>query len=186
MDRLTNKKIPKGDFGDNFYNYEVYAMLSCRKSTSEDSKTVVSWLSDETSFEFWSGGRFLYPMTKEQLDDFYNDTQYTGMIVENDGVPIGHFFIQKLNTNKYKLGLIIVDPSQRGKGYGRRLVEEAIRYCKDNYNADAVMLCVFENNIAAYECYKKLGFHKNGKYIFLHIANSEHKYIELEYSIKKS
>ena len=54
---------------------------------------------------------------------------------------------------------VIVHPKYRGKGIGEKLVQMALQKAEE-YNASRVNLTVFENNRAAIELYRKLGFHQ--------------------------
>ena len=57
-----------------------------------------------------------------------------------------------------RFGFVIVDSSKRGKGYGKGMLELAIRYAFDILKAERITLGVFENNAPAYRCYKAVGF----------------------------
>ena len=62
------------------------------------------------------------------------------------------------NKEIIRLGYIIVDSSIRGKGYGKKLIEEAIEYAKNELGAKEINLGVFTNNEKALKCYKSIGF----------------------------
>ena len=56
------------------------------------------------------------------------------------------------------MGFIIVDNSVRGKGYGKFLIETAIKYAKEQLGAKEINLGVFINNDGALRCYQSVGF----------------------------
>jgi RimJ/RimL family protein N-acetyltransferase len=60
------------------------------------------------------------------------------------------------------LGHLVVDPRQRGHGYGRELVERLIRRAFDRHGALRVTLVVFPENTAAIGCYRRVGMHEEG------------------------
>ena len=161
-------------------------MLNLRPYKTSDAEHIVSWIEDEKAFRLWCADRFKgYPLSPEEFNKLYqnrNDDLF-GMIAEDEGNIIGHFFIQRLQQDRYKFGLIIVDNTKRGKGYGKQMLLEALNFAKTKLNANCVMLSVFDTNESAYKCYLNLGFKETGNYITHTLFGKEHKYIELEYEL---
>jgi RimJ/RimL family protein N-acetyltransferase len=161
-------------------------MLNLRPYKTSDAEHILSWIEDENAFRLWCADRFEnYPLLPEDFDKLYQNRNedFFGMIAEDEGDIIGHFFIQKLNQDKYKFGLIIVDSTKRGKGYGKKMLQLALEYAKTTLKAKFVTLSVFDTNESAYKCYLNLGFKETGNYITHTLFGKEHKYIELEHVI---
>lgn len=57
-----------------------------------------------------------------------------------------------------RFGFVIVDPSKHGKGYGKAMLQLGLVYAKQVYGASRASLGVFENNEAAWRCYRAVGF----------------------------
>lgn len=57
-----------------------------------------------------------------------------------------------------RLGFVIVDNEIRGKGYGKQLIKEAIKYAKERLKAKEINLGVFVCNENAIKCYESTGF----------------------------
>ena len=157
-------------------------MLNIRPYTKSDSKQVVNWLTDEKAFRLWCADRFKsFPLTAQEFDSIYrNGSPLLGFIAEDCGNVIGHLFMQQRENGICKFGLIIVDSTKRGHGYGGRMLEAAIEYAKTHLSAKKIILSVFEDNTSAYLCYKKLGFTENGNIVPIKIIGSHKDYIELE------
>ena len=62
------------------------------------------------------------------------------------------------DSNEAMLAFVIIDPTQRGKGYGREMIQLAAKYCTQILKANAVQLNVFTVNDKARKCYESAGF----------------------------
>ena len=60
------------------------------------------------------------------------------------------------------LGMGIL-PEYRGKGFGKEILEKAIKHAKEINKIEKIELSVFENNENAIKLYKSFGFFEEGK-----------------------
>ena len=86
-------------------------------------------------------------------------TESAYIATENSGQAVG-FFCYSINTedNIGFLKFVIVDKTKRGKGYGKEMLNLALRYAFQITGAKAVQLNVFNENKVAKQCYEKVGF----------------------------
>lgn len=143
--------------------------LTLRPYKPNDAEVIVSWIKDERSLRRWSCDRFgAFPITAEDINYKYlecngdceePDHFYPMTAVDADG-PVGHLILRYTNVEKtvIRFGFIIVDDSRRGMGYGKRMIQMAMRYAFDMLKAEKITLGVFDNNPSAYHCYKAAGF----------------------------
>ncbi len=76
------------------------------------------------------------------------------------------FFCYSFNVddNTGFLKFVIVDCKKRGMGYGKKMLQLALKYAFDITGVNLVQLNVFEENIAAKHCYKEIGFIEESRY----------------------
>ena len=164
-------------------------MLRLRPYKACDAAAIVSWSEDEAAFRRWSADRFpAYPITAEDLNRHYDamaeSDSFFAFTAFDDSGPVGHLIMRFINDEKTALrfGFVIVDPRKRGQGYGREMLNLAVRYAFDCLKTEKITLGVFENNAPAYRCYRAAGFRETpcceaSRY---HIGNEEWKCIEME------
>ena len=86
-------------------------------------------------------------------------------IAEKDGENVGSVFLVKKSVSVAKLRLLLVEPSARGLGIGKRLVEECLRFAREA-GYKKILLWTQSELIAARAIYQSAGFKK--------VADEEH------------
>ena len=73
---------------------------------------------------------------------------------------VGHILLRHPTDDKsvVRFGFVIVDDTQRGKGYGKQMLRLAVRKARDELGAKRITLGVFDNNPIALRCYEVVGF----------------------------
>lgn len=128
--------------------------LKLEKLTNENSKKYQEVYND--SFSDMPHGTWLDSEVLNEYLNNENDNKYYFMVKDNNKI-IG-FMNAEIENNEgvFDIGLC---KRYRNKGFGKNLLETAIKFLVDK-NVDKIGLIVIEKNKVAYELYKKRGFIK--------------------------
>ncbi|GAA1274794.1 MarR family transcriptional regulator [Planotetraspora silvatica] len=89
--------------------------------------------------------------------DGHDPRREAGWIAEVDGAPAGCVFCVRKDDETAQLRLLLVEPSARGMGMGRRLVEECLAFAR-HAGYRRIMLWTRENLTSARRIYQSAGF----------------------------
>lgn len=78
-------------------------------------------------------------------------------LAERDGALVGCIAIAHRDVRRGQLRWLVVDPDERGRGIGRKLVERALAFCLDR-KMEAVYLETTDGLEASMNLYLSLGF----------------------------
>ena len=160
--------------------------MNLRKYQNDDANEIIKWIRNEHEMLLWSADVYnKFPLEADDINNFYKvcaeKSNFYPMTLVDDEQIIGHLILRNTDEKNeiIRLGFIIVDPTMRGKGYGKEIINQAIEYAKKELNAKEINLGVFENNIPAYKCYKSVGFKEINQSEKVVINNEEWNCIEL-------
>lgn len=133
-------------------------MIRLRPYKDTDADTILSWCKNETDFYKWTAGMFgNYPVTEKEFALVKSLMPFTAF--DESGI-VGFFTFRNPDNSldELRFGFVIVDSEKRGKGYGKAMMQQGLKFAFQIYGARRVSLGVFENNPSAYHCYKAAGF----------------------------
>jgi len=135
-------------------------MIQLLPFTIENSLELISTIKDKRMLLQFAGPAYHFPLSKEQLEiDLKNENRFMFRVFdETEQKVIGHAQIF-LKENTFLLGRILIwDENNRGKGYGKKIVQNLLQYGFSHFNREIAELNVYDWNTGAIECYKKVGF----------------------------
>lgn len=141
--------------------------------SSQDIDRLISWITCERDLIQFAGPVFQFPLTIKQLEDYLKDRNRTAfkIVHKSSGIVIGHCEAYEINKDTARLCRILIgDKSYRGKGLGFSATKELVEWCFNQLKVNFIDLNVYDFNIAAINCYRKLGFLETTE-----IKMSEHK-----------
>lgn len=134
-------------------------MVTLHPFTIEDAPLLISKIKDERMLLQFAGPAYRFPLTVEQLEkDLSDENRTLFKITDQSGQIIGHAQIF-LKEKTFLLGRILIwDENNRGKGYGKKVMYELLRYGFSHFDRETAELNVYDWNTGAIECYRKVGF----------------------------
>ncbi len=133
-------------------------MLRIRPYKPTDAPEILSWCRDEMAFYQWTAGVLgEFPITEVKFSFVEKLMPFTAF--DESGVA-GFFTLRNPGEtpDELRFGFVILNPEIRGKGYGKQMLQKGMKFAFECYGAERVSLGVFENNPAAYHCYRAVGF----------------------------
>ncbi|MCD9615139.1 GNAT family N-acetyltransferase [Chryseobacterium gleum] len=134
-------------------------MVTLHPFTIEDAPLLISKIKDERMLLQFAGPAYRFPLTAEQLEkDLSDENRTLFKIIDQSGQIIGHAQVF-LKEKTFLLGRILIwDENNRGKGYGKKVMHELLRYGFSHFDRETAELNVYDWNTGAIECYRKVGF----------------------------
>ena len=136
------------------------------RTLTEDDATAryLSWLDDGDSRR-----NILYARQRRSLDDLRGyiairresvDAAFFGIFDRATGAHIGNLKYEPIDRTAgwTVMGILIGEPSWRGKGVTPEVLEASGRWLKDTFGIKEILLGVLKGNAAAVRAYEKAGF----------------------------
>ncbi len=136
--------------------------MTLRPFTISDAPIILSWIKDLITFRKWSADRYsAYPPKPDEMAAQYTaENVFPFTALDDDGKIVGHIILRYPDPSKtvIRFGFVIVDDQLRGKGYGKQMLQLAIKKAKEEFGVKKITLGVFDNNPSALRCYESVGF----------------------------
>ena len=156
--------------------------MKLRPFNPKDAVKILSWCKDKHAFRLWSADRYKeFPaQPEEMMRQYKGDNMYPLTAIVGEEI-VGHILLRHPSEDKsvIRFGVVIIDDSKRGKGYGKQMLSLAIDYAHQELGAKRITLGVFCDNNSAVDCYKSVGFRISGTDVYV-IDGEEWKGYEME------
>ncbi len=140
-------------------------MIRLRPFKRQDIENMLHWMPEERAFAMWSANLFQFPLNLEEMNAYVQkqETDASSFIMaalDERGELVGHFLVRNIDyvNEAAHIGFIVLDPTCRGKGYGKEMLRKAMQYAFSVLQVKKVTLRVFDSNPAAISCYEAVGF----------------------------
>jgi RimJ/RimL family protein N-acetyltransferase len=144
-------------------------LVRLRAQEPEDLERDYTWF-NHPEVTYYLGAR--YPMSRAEEERWLRDASTNDFasglrlaIETKAGVHIGNIGLHNASPEDRRaaLGIVIGEPEYWSKGYGADAIITVLRFAFREMNLNRVWLNVFENNERALACYRKCGFHEEGR-----------------------
>ncbi len=131
---------------------------------NNDFPYLQKWITDESTHALWFAQKLPYPLTEQEFhaaleenEKEWGDSAFT--YTDDAGLPVG-FCCLSINEkdNSGFVKFVVVDSTQRGKGYGTQMIRKLLQYAFTIAEVDFVRISVFDVNPGAKRCYENAGF----------------------------
>jgi len=127
----------------------------------------LGWLNDQETIRFLDSGRF--PTTRTALEEAFHakqtDSLWLAIVDRKTDCHIGNIKLGPINLmHRYaSLGILIGDPSFRGKGFAREAIELVLKHAFTQLGLNKVTAGAYTDHVACLELFKRLGFSVEGR-----------------------
>ncbi|HEY3243786.1 MAG TPA: GNAT family protein [Phycisphaerae bacterium] len=157
--------------------------LKLRPFEARYAPVIAGWLSDRVE-RFWVAPSSVAAV---RASDVLSWTQRDGaalvLLADGEALPCAYAELNRLRSHAQCLwiGHLIVDPAQRGRGWGTQFVRLLCGMAFDILGAARLALVVFPENRAALRCYRRCGFSIVGaEYHTFITSRRAHRMLRLE------
>ncbi|NAW64569.1 GNAT family N-acetyltransferase [Photobacterium halotolerans] len=127
--------------------------------TAQDYSLLMDWVTDEEFNLLWGGPVYQFPLTLHQIERHVSRPEVHPYLFQAAGQTKGYIELYQSSPKHCRLCRVLVaNESDRGKGYGRMLLDMAVEKAESEFGAEVVSLSVFEHNFRAVNCYRGMGF----------------------------
>lgn len=135
-----------------------------------DLPELLKWAEDERTMLLWCGPVFDFPLTIEQLNNYYSESQKPEpnrlifKAVDSDGNIAGMCELGAISRRNCSASIcrVFVDKKYRGRGIADKMILSVLEHGFNKLGLIRIELNVYTFNIPAINCYEKLGFKKEG------------------------
>lgn len=144
--------------------------IMLKQLTSDDYPLVSNLMSDPVDHEKICGNAFAYPISETQYNDYFvtnaGDKNRRLCFKYSRGgqwLGIANFTHIDRRNDYAHIGIVAIDPSIRGSGYGETMLIELLHKGFDELGFNRIDLVVIESNRGGYQFYtNKIGFTDEG------------------------
>lgn len=95
-------------------------------------------------------------------EDFNPDLEFL-QITERNGAPAGSIAVRNAGVGWAQLRFFMLEPELRQRGYGNRMIEQALEFCRKK-GYENIFLLTITDQVVARHIYETHGFHKTGSW----------------------
>jgi len=127
-------------------------------AVESDIDELMTWFPDAHSVDIWGGPKFRFPFDRESFHQDCRWHDYSSYCLRNPAGVFAAFGQMRSRFGRSHLARLVANPTMRGQGIGRKLLEMMIVAARTEQDFEEMALFVYKDNEPAYRCYLALGF----------------------------
>jgi ribosomal protein S18 acetylase RimI-like enzyme len=131
---------------------------SLDSAVESDIDELMTWFPDAHSVDIWGGPKFRFPFDRASFHQDCRLHDYSSYCLRNPAGDFAAFGQMGSRFGRSHLARLIANPTMRGQGIGRKLLEMMIAAARTEQGLEEMALFVYKDNEPAYRCYLALGF----------------------------
>lgn len=163
-------------------------MIKIRPFKASDAETIASWFLSEKEYYECTMGKFgAYPVTADVVLNCYESITNTPdmfqMVAYDEDGLIAHvlfYYPNEEDTSIVRIGVVVVNSSRRGMGYGKDTLKQFTSYAHHFLGASKVSVRIFSGNRNAYNAALSVGFYETNEIVNEHMCGTDWEYICME------
>ncbi|MCF2949044.1 GNAT family N-acetyltransferase [Paraglaciecola aquimarina] len=128
------------------------------RATTEHMLQIKRWFHHFDEIQRWGGPELTYPIEDQTFTELLQAPHFNSYAMLDENNQVMAFGQHYIRLERHHLARLVVNPNNRGQGLGQVLVKQLLDIAIGLHTAQSASLFVFEDNLAAYHCYQKLGF----------------------------
>ena len=119
---------------------------------------IMAWFPDAESVDIWGGPAFRFPFTATSFREDLRLDLMASWALRGPRGELAAFGQSYERDGRGHLARLVANPAMRGRGVGKRLIQNIIAALDASHAYDEYSLFVYRHNEPAYRCYRSLGF----------------------------
>jgi ribosomal protein S18 acetylase RimI-like enzyme len=128
------------------------------ETAASDIDQLMKWFPDADATRIWGGPDFRYPFNRISFAEDIHWGRMATFSLRSPSGELAAFGQLYERLKRINLARLAVNPTMRGQGIGKRLVEMLMTLGPQMYSCTEFSLFVYRDNVVAAKCYESLGF----------------------------
>ncbi len=128
------------------------------ETAESDIDQLMKWFPDADATRIWGGPAFRYPFNRHSFAEDIHWGRMATFSLRSPSAELAAFGQLYERLNRINLARLAVNPTMRGQGTGKRLIEMLMTLGPQMFSCTEFSLFVYRDNVVAAKCYESLGF----------------------------
>jgi ribosomal protein S18 acetylase RimI-like enzyme len=128
------------------------------ETVESDVDLLMKWFPDAAATRTWGGPDFRYPFNRHSFAEDIHWGRMATFSLHSPSGELAAFGQLYERLKRINLARLAVNPTMRGQGIGRRLMEMLMTLGPQMFSRSEFSLFVYRDNVVAAKCYQSMGF----------------------------